>query len=543
MDYTNPCAAANCVANLGCTTSTGSRIRPRRSAIACENGVITAIGRDEDVLHLAKPHTRIINAEGRTVIPGLNDSHLHYLGYAITKNEADISAARSVNDIVEIMRRHIKDKNISIGSTVIGNGYNENFFNADKGTSPTKADLDKISTTHPICIKRACRHVCVVNSAMLAKCNITASTNIPGGEIITVNGEPTGVLTENALDIINSQIVYTKDDLKRLIVSAQPDLAKYGITSIATDDFYPMFPYQDVVAAYTALAENGLLTVRVTEKTKALDIGALRNMLALPQTCEDIRPFFRLGPVKILADGSLGARTAFMLDDYADDPGNRGLRILDEESLHLMIKTLHNAGYDAAVHTIGDGALKMALDAMEAAQRATPRKNARHGVVHAQITTPELIRRMAGLNVFAYIQPIFIHADTAILNARVGAAKAATSYAFRTMYELGIKTPMGTDCPVEPLNPFNNIYCAVTQKTLDGMMTLNQHETMSVMQTVQAYTTHGAYATREECVKGKLAPGYYADMAILTKNIFEIPADEIPTTEVYSTIVNGALIE
>lgn len=518
--------------------------QPRVSSVGIRDGLIAVCGSDSEVLELRNPSTAVINAGGRCVIPGFNDSHMHMLNYATLTDGADLTAVRSLDDLHTALKTHIKKKDAAPGAEVRGWGFNQDYF--DVKTIPNRHDLDLVSTAHPIYISRACGHVWVLNSMALTRAGITKETPDPaGGEILRrPGGEPTGVLTENAIQLAKAnRKPLEKDAIKDLILSAAPDLQKMGITSIQTDDFGGILRPTDVCAAYTELAAEGKLGFRAAEQCHAHNMAELETILALPQPPGNLRSMFRLGPVKLLADGSLGARTALLRDGYADKPGTRGVSVYEYAELAALVKTAHASGRSLAVHAIGDGAIEMVLDSFEAAQKEYPGKNVRHGVVHAQITDRALLNRFKDLGVMAYVQPVFIHADSRIAPDRVGSL-AATSYAFRTLRELGSRTPFGTDCPVESFNPFHNLYCAVSRKGLDGYPQggFNINEALSVSGAVTAYTADGAYATFEEHIKGMIKPGYYADMVMLSRNIFNEETEAIKDTEAVMTVLGGRIV-
>ena len=259
---------------------------------------------------------------------------------------------------------------------------------------------------------------------------------------------------------------------------------------------------------------------------------------------KDVAPYFKLGPVKILADGSLGGRTAFMKEDYFDDPGNKGIPIYGKEEFDAIVELCHEKDRPVAIHAIGDAIMQWCLDAIKRVQKENPKPDLRHGIIHCQITDEAQLKEFKANNVVAYIQPIFIHADWGVVAARVGKAKAHTSYAFKTLKDLGVYIPFGTDCPVEGFDPFKNLYCAVTRKDLSGQPEegYNPHEALSIHESVYAYTVDSAYASYEEDVKGMLKVGMYADIAVLTKNIFEIKPEEMLKAEVAMTVFDGKII-
>jgi predicted amidohydrolase YtcJ len=227
--------------------------------------------------------------------------------------------------------------------------------------------------------------------------------------------------------------------------------------------------------------------------------------------------------------------------DYADMPGTRGVAVYEYAELSELVKAVHASGRSLAVHAIGDGAIQMVLDSFEEAFKEYKPGDIRHGVVHAQITDLAMLRRFKALGVMAYVQPIFIRADSRIASARTGSI-ASSSYAFKTLRDMGVRTPFGTDCPVEAFDPFQNLFCAVTRKGPDGYPEggFNAGEAVPIDEAVKAYTSDGAYASYEENIKGIIKPGYYADMAMLSRNIFDEGPEAILRAEAVTTVFNGA---
>lgn len=514
------------------------------TALAVKDGLIAAIGDDNEMLALRNSKTRVVDAGGRRVIPGLNDSHLHLINYAISKSGVDLNGCRSAAEAAARIKSHIITKAIPPGGLVTARGWNQELF--ENKTFVTRHDLDQASENHLIYAVRACGHVAAANSLLLARSGINASTSPPeGGEIYRgADGTPNGVFSENALDLINPhKQPLNKNGLRELIQSVLPELAALGITSVQSDDFTDLTPPTDVIAAYTELAAEGRLTARVNQQRRGYKADDCLDIMAMAYD-KSVRDYYKPGPIKLFADGSLGARTAYLTEDYYDDPGNKGVAIYTQIELQAVVNAVHNAGESLAVHAIGDGAADMALNCFESAQTKYPGKHVRHGVVHAQITTTGQLRRFAALGVMAYIQPIFIHADSYIVNDRVGKEKASASYAFKTLRDLGVVTPMGTDCPVEPFDPFNNIYCAVTRKGLTGYPPVGfiPSQALTVMEALSSYTADGAYASFEENKKGRLLPGYMADIAILSRDICETPPEEIMGTSAVMTVVGGVVV-
>jgi predicted amidohydrolase YtcJ len=244
-----------------------------------------------------------------------------------------------------------------------------------------------------------------------------------------------------------------------------------------------------------------------------------------------------------MADGSLGARTAYLSRPYADAPSTRGIATYSQEELDHLIRRSHEAGQDAAVHCIGDGAAYMAMGSIRRA-KAMKKNGSRHGIVHCQITDAPLLGMFRELNVTAYVQPIFLRVDLHVVESRVGKALAETSYNFKTLVDLGVNVSLGTDCPVEGLNPLPNIYSAVTRKDLGGNPQggFYSGQCLTVGEAVYAYTAGSAYCSREERVKGKIREGYMADIAVLSDDIFEIDPNGIKDARVDMTILDGKIV-
>lgn len=504
------------------------------SAVAVAKGFIVAAGGDKEILALRTGLTDVVDLEGKLVIPGFNDSHLHILNYGLSKRMLDLHGSESIMDIISRGQDYIS-KNPG-AKVVLGRGWNQDYF-ADH-IPPSKQDLDQISRELPLVFYRVCGHCAIVNSPALEFFGINSNMPPPPGGSFDWER---GVFYETALDLLKLPAL-SVFEITEILREATADMVKMGITSAQSDDF-GCAPFQDIIKAYTELAGEGKLSVRVYQQCLFDKIADIGKFFQFADDFTVSSPYYKLGPVKLLADGSLGARTAFLKQPYNDDSSTQGIACFTQEELDEIIFLCQMKGYDAAIHCIGDGALAMALESLEKAQSAFAEvtEKPRHGIVHCQISDKPLLKKLKALDLMAYIQPIFLDYDIQIVEKRVGRALAQTSYNFKTLLDLGVNLALGTDCPVEPFDPLPNIYCAVTRKDLQGFPEggFQAKEALSVQEAVYCYTAGSAYCSHQENIKGKLVKGFLADMAVIDKDIFTIDPGEIKNARVKMTIIDG----
>lgn len=517
-------------------------------ALAIEGDRIVAVGSDEEILAMKGEDTELVDLEGRLMVPGFNDSHMHLLSYGYSLTMADLNGTDSVQDVVHRTRRFMEENSVEEGKWIRGRGWNQDYFKGEK-RFPTRHDLDMVSRDHPVCATRTCGHVLVVNSKALEIMGIDRnSPQIPGGQFdLDQNGEPNGIFREDAMRLVYDSIPSPGlDEIKDMMKKASRDLNRMGITSVGTDDFeaLPGGDYENVIRAYKELVEEGENTVRIYEQCLLPKLDRLQEFLAKGYRTGVGDVNFRIGPLKLLIDGSLGARTAAMVEDYSDDPGNRGIETASQEYLNELVKTAHDEDCQVAVHGIGDKGMYMAFEAMEEALAKKPRKDHRHGIVHAQITDLPLLEKFSELDALAYIQPIFLDYDWKIVRDRVGEERESTSYNWRRMVDMGIHIPCGSDAPVETFDVMKGIYEAVTRKDLQGNPEGGwlPDQAITVEEALYGFTREGAYASFEEEDKGMLAEGYLADLVVLSEDIFSIEPDDIKDVRVQMTVFGGRIL-
>lgn len=535
-------------------------------AMMVESGRIVKIGSLEQMPDWEKGHeVRLHDLKGCFVCPGFHDSHMHLLEYGYVLNTADLSHS---TDTLSQMINALKDygQTTDQGSWIVGRGWNHDYFQ-DENRFPNRYDLDLVSMDRPVLAYRACGHIACANSAALRATKITADSTQPEGGSFEVDeeGEPTGVFREYGINLISQAVPEPgKEEIKGFLIQAMDSLNSYGVTSVQTDDFcaFPGVSYEMVLDAYRELGAEGRLTVKVYEQCLLPELSMVREFISRGYCTGKGSSFFAIGPLKLLADGSLGARTALLSEPYSDDrenPLNCGIGIYTQEELNQLVAFASSNGMQTAVHAIGDKAMKMAVIAMEQAMAETEnqkltqrtdegtralkgRNRLRHGIVHCQITTRELIEDFKRLNLHAYIQSIFLDYDSHIVEKRVGEERAKDTYQFKTLLEEKVHVSNGSDCPVELPDVLAGIQCAVTRASLDGSAEFLKDQAMTVEEALESYTAMGAIASFEEQEKGRLLPGMAADFVILAEDIRTCRKEQIKEVKVLGTYLNGVCV-
>lgn len=508
-------------------------------ALYMENGYIISSGSKALLEENTLKPSEIMDLDGKTVVPGFNDAHLHFYQAGVALSTVNLYGSASIEEMITRSQAFLEkqEKNLK---TLIGRGFNQDYFTEKR--LPTRADLDRISRDIPIVFTRTCSHLAVVNSAALEKLNLsTPLPSIEGGQIDAASdGLPNGIFRENAIRLLD--VLYEEESIDSALFhirAAAEKALSYGITSAQVNDIWLDNPEAEVVEeAYRRYAEENP-SIRIYHQVYAKDVKTFSKRLESGFDRNE-SPFLKYGLLKMFADGSLGARTAYLRKPYADDPSTRGIPTMSQELLESMIRTAEDHGIQTAIHVIGDGALERVLDAYE---KVIQDNRNRHGLIHVQITDQNLLERIRKLNLMVYAQPIFLHYDLHIVEDRVGKRLADSSYAFGTMENLGIRVAYSSDAPIENFQVMENLHCAVNRQDL----TLFPPEGYNMKEAVDRYTAldnitaNSAYMSFEENRKGSLLPGYYADLVILEEPYFDVPADRIKDIKVLMTIVSGQI--
>lgn len=485
----------------------------------------------------------VLDAGGRLILPGFNDAHMHFLHRALMERTVDLSGAHSLRELLERLQAGCAVYTQKRQSGFLqGEGWNQDRFQ-DERRFPTRWELDCVSKHIPIIAYRACHHIAVLNSAGLKAVGISRENAASYGNLLGIDaeGEPNGLVKESLLDRITAQMELPEiEEMGRLMQQTQARLLAQGITSIQSDDLCSARPDQHLplLKHIQALCASRKIKLRYSEQLNVPDLS--RELEALEWIPELGKPgeAFHVSAIKIIGDGSLGARTAYLRQGYQDDPGNHGIAFYDQTVLNEMVERAHEKGVPVAVHAIGDGAVDSVLTAIERVRRLNSAP-VRHGVVHCQITDKALLKRFSTAHAIAFTQPVFLDYDSHIVRSRVGNELAETSYAFKTLSDLGVPQAFGTDCPVEDFAPMPGLYCAVSRRDLKGEGPYLPDEAMDMQKALECYTAVGAYASGEEKVKGCIRAGMLADFILMDRDILHLPAEECLEAKVDATYIDG----
>jgi len=515
---------------------------PKRvTALAIRDGRVMAIGGEQEILKLRGPKTEVIDLKGQFAMPGFDDAHVHLASGGFEKLNVELVGAKSLEEMKERIATRVKSA--TPGEWIRGRGWDHTKWHGQ--ALPTRQDFDAMTGDHPAIFTRVDGHIAVANSAALKVAGITKDTQDPAGGKIDrdARGEPTGILREGAGDAVYSAIPKPSlPERRQAIQLALGEAARSGLTSIQDNSSWEDF------LVYEELERESKLTVRITEW---LPFDAPLAVLKGRRAHHDANdPMLHTGMLKGFIDGSLGSRTAAMLQPYSDDAGNLGLPQYDQTNLNKMAEERVAAGFQLGFHAIGDRAVGMALGAFEDAIQHLPKEdvhgndwpNLRLRVEHAQVVTPEQIQRFARLHVIASMQPNHLLTDMKWAMDRLGPDRARFSYTWKGFLNAGVPLTFGTDYPVEPLTPFRGLYAAVTRKNEAGTSEYYPEEKLTIEQAVAAYTEGAAYAEFTEKTKGKLAPGYEADFVVLDRDILHVSPEGMLQIRVLRTVVAGQTV-
>jgi predicted amidohydrolase YtcJ len=514
----------------------------RGEALAVLGDRILAVGARDEIMKLKGPETKIVDLDGHFVMPGFNDAHMHLASAGLEKMNVNMVGAKTLDEFRDRLRAKVEAAGPA--EWVVGEGWDETLWPVK--IPPTRWDLDEASGNHPVYLERVDGHIGVANTRALQLASVTVASRDPeGGKIDRDDsGTPTGILREKAQEAVQAVIPKpTHEKRRQAIELALADLASHGITS--AQDYSQWEDFQ----TYEELEHDGKLTARISEWLPFDNsIGDLNKKRESHSASDNM---LHTGMLKGFMDGSLGSKTAALLEPYSDDPKNSGLPQYEAGKLNAMTKDRMLAGYQIGFHAIGDKGIQLALDAFAEAEKAAKdaKVKAADGgtdyrlrIEHAQVTTPQEILRFKELKVIASMQPSHLLTDMNWAESRLGPKRAEHSYAWAEFLRRGVVLAFGTDYPVEPVTPFRGLYAALTRMSEDGKKTYYPAQKLNIEQAIAAYTTGAAFAEFAEKQKGKLETGMLADFIVLDQDITAALPPKILGTRVLRTVVGGKTV-
>ena len=522
---------------------TGARIhtvdpaRPMVQAIAVRGGRVVFAGSAAEAQVMRGASTRVMDLPGRTIVPGFVDAHVHLSGLGQALRTVDLTGTRSYEEV--IARVAARARETRAGEWITGRGWNQNQW-ADT-RFPSHDALSQAVPNHPVYLTRVDGHAALANARAMTAANVTAQSQDPeGGRIIRDgSGAPAGVFVDRAMGLVSRVIPpLTDEQLSQSVLAAIAESNKWGLTGV-----HDAGVDARTIGVYETLARAGRYN--------------LRNYVMIRADTATLERFFQRGPqralydgrlwiraIKISADGALGSRGAALLEDYADEPGNKGLNLVPPAFIQRVAERALQQGFQLNVHAIGDRANREVLDVFEAALRTVPKADHRFRVEHAQILHRQDIPRFAQLGVIPSMQASHQSSDAPMAMNRLGWTRVQGGYAWRSLLNTGVIIPNGTDFPVEPVNPLIGFHSAITRQDANGWPAGGwfPEERMTRLEALQSMTIWPAYAAFMENESGTLSAGKYADFIVLDQDIMTVAAERILDTRVLMTVLGGAVV-
>ena len=508
-------------------------------AVAVRGNRIVHVGDAADMKALIGPETRVIDLKGRCLLPGFIDVHCHPGLHASVKIQIPCSPrhAGSIEELKAAVKRRAADT--PKGGWILGWGYDHTALREQR--HPNRWDLDQAAPEHKVFLSRTCGHIAAVNSRVLEAFGMSSSTpDPPGGKIERDReGQPTGVLFEKAKSQIQDHIRPSLEDLKKGLPLMNQDFLSRGITSAEDASGWDALE----IRAFQEAARENLIQIRLHFMVRLAppEIKVGDHFLESGLFTGFGNDKLRLGALKLMVDGSGSGGSAAMREPYPDNPENHGILWLNQEELDNHVLLGHLAGYQVAVHAIGDRDVDMTLQSFERALKAYSRPDHRHRIEHCGFVDEAMLARIHQLGVVPVLGlPFLYELGDAYLTA-FGHDRLENAYPLKRFVDRGVVSPLSSDTPVIDPNPLHGIYFALSRKTKSGQ-SIFPAESVDLMTAIRSYTAFSAYATFEEHLKGSLEPGKLADLIVLSGNILETPVDDLLDLKVGLTMVDGNVV-
>ena len=521
---------------------------PIVSAVCVQGGIIMHVGSDEEMLKYKTENTELIDLQGKFMMPGFIDSHMHMILTHYTNMQLDLGTCRTKRDVLAKLAAEADRirKEGREGEWVYGVNFNQDYW-SDDTSIPTRLELDEACGDVPCYMQRCCGHTASHNTKALEIMGLmgekaeTTKLNMK----FLADGTPQGQLFEGDASLVQQfTTVPSVEEYVSWIREETANCAKLGLVAIHSDDLNMVCPGRDVenvMQAFKVAAETGQMSIKVYEQCRIEEAEALKAFVKKYPRGTMYGTRFVTNAIKEMGDGSLGAHSAVLRGSYANDPEAKGVKVHEDEEMFELFQIAHDAGYPVVVHCIGDGAVEQVLNGIETAQNNNPLPDIRNGVVHCQIMGTDQLYRMQRNNVLAYVQPVFCRADAGIVDDCVGPELAKQSYNWRLFQDLGVHQSGGSDCPVEPCDPIPNIYYAVTRDDSKGGSWYPENA-VTMEEAIRMFTIEGAYAGYAEATRGSITVGKYADFVVLSQDLTKIDPKDILNTKVLMTVVEGETV-
>src|SRR2546429_2789962 len=508
---------------------------PQPGAVAIGDGEILAVGDSGAVARYVGSRTRVIRAGGGLVTPGFADGHTHFIDGGFQLASVNLRDAATPQGFVRRVKEYAT--HLKPGEWVLGGDWDHTLWRG--APLPHHDWLDPVTPNNPVLVSRLDGHMALANAAAMRAAKITSATRDPvGGEIPRdARGEPIGIFKDNAEDLIDAAIpAPSTEQQDSALARALAHAASLGVTATGN-----MSASWANLAAYKRMERAGRMTLRISLYLPIDDWRTVADSVRRNGAGDD---WVRIGGVKGYMDGSAGSRTAFFFEPFSDSAGYRGLMRQPESDMRAWVGAADSAGLQIAVHAIGDRANAMILSIYDSVARAHGARDRRFRVEHAQHLRPEDIPRFGAQRVVASMQPYHAIDDRRWVEKRIGPVRIKTTYAFRTLLDTEAPLAFGSDWTVAPLDPMLGVYAAVTRRTLDDRNPGGwvPEQKITVGEALRAYTSGNAWATFNEQKWGVLAPGYFADVVVLDRDLFAMPPESLGTIKPRYTISGGRVV-
>ncbi len=500
--------------------------RPVAEAVAVTKNKIIKVGTNKEINQLIGEKTKVISLNGKTVLPGLIDTHIHVADFGRCLLWLDLTSAGSIGKLQSLLKE--KAKQTPAGKWIIGRGWNQNRFKEKR--LPNLSDLNAAAPDNPVILYHESAMICAVNSKALALAGVTGQTAVPSGGTIDKNpqtGELTGILRDSATNLVWQAVPEpTADELLDATALACQKIAEAGVTSV-----HWLVLSENELSIIQRLHAEGKLPVRVN----VIVPEALLEKTIGFQSADSL--MLHVGGAVIAADGYLDSKTAALSQPYSDEPNNSGRLLCTEQALAASVAQVLAAGFQPVIHAMGDKAVDSALKVIEQTSKQAAGKPVRFRLEQAAVLNKELIKRLKTQKVVVSVQPKVIASEFSVWSAteRLGVERAKWLHPLKTLLKEGVKVAGGSDCPMEPLNPLLGMQEAVLRESFP-------EQRLTVEEALRMYTVDAAYSSGEEKVKGSIEDGKLADLTILSNDPLAVPTDEIKDVNVEMTIIDGKVV-